>query len=180
MNKKLIASLLAVSLLAGLSGCGTSGDSSSKAEETSAAESSVEENSAEESVAEESVEEESSVAEADSEFAVAINGTTISQDYDGSPVLVVEYNFTNNSDEAASFVFSCDDKAFQNGIECDSTVIGCDEIDSQQEMNEIQPGTTYALKIGYHLQDTTTPVDIQVNSYDFIDEVLLLEQTITL
>lgn len=94
--------------------------------------------------------------------------------------MVVEYNFTNNSDEAQSFIFACQDKVFQNGIECDDTVIGCDDIDSQQQMNEIQPGTTYALKIGYHLQDTTSPVDIEVTSLDFINEDTLLKQTVNL
>lgn len=178
MNRKWIAGLLAVSMMAAMAGCAeTTDSSSSQAEETSAAESSVEESSAaEETEAEDSTE----AAAEETEFQVELLGTSISQDYEGKPVLVVEYNFTNNSDESQSFIFACQDKAFQNGIECDDTVIGCDDIDSQQQMNEIQPGTTYALKIGYHLQDTTSPVDIEVTSLDFINEDTLLKQMVNL
>ena len=178
MQKKWIVGLLAISMIAAMGGCSGTESSSSKAEKSSSAETSV----ADESNREEASAEEESNAEetVDSEFNVELLSTSISQDYEGKPVLVVEYNFTNNSDESASFMFSCQDKAFQNGIECDNTVFGCDEIDSQQQLNEIQPGTTYALKIGYHLQDTTSPVDIEVTSLDFIDEETLLKQTIEL
>lgn len=178
MKQKWIAGLLAVSMMAAMAGCAeTTDSSSSQAEETSAAESSAAESStAEETEAEDITE----AAAEETEFQVELLGTSVSQDYEGKPVLVVEYNFTNNSDEAQSFIFACQDKAFQNGIECDDTVIGCDDIDSQQQMNEIQQGTTYALKIGYHLQDTTSPVDIEVTSLDFINEDTLLKQTVNL
>ncbi|MFR6313197.1 MAG: DUF5067 domain-containing protein [Ruminococcus sp.] len=173
MKQKWIAGLLAVSMMAAMAGCAETTDSSSShAEETSAAESSAAEETEAEDITEAAAEE--------TEFQVELLGTSVSQDYEGKPVLVVEYNFTNNSDEAQSFIFACQDKVFQNGIECDDTVIGCDDIDSQQQMNEIQPGTTYALKIGYHLQDTTSPVDIEVTSLDFINEDTLLKQTVNL
>lgn len=178
MRKKWIMGMLTISMIAVMGGCsGTENSSSSQAEKSSSAE--VSESAEEISVAE--TEEESSAEEtSDSEFQVELLSTSISQDYEGKPVLVVEYNFTNNSDDSASFTFSCQDKAFQNGVECDNTVIGCDDIDSQQQMNEIQPGTTYALKIGYHLQDNTSPVDIEVTSLDFINEEMLLKQTVEL
>lgn len=183
MQKKWIVGLLAISMIAAMGGCSGTESSSSKTEKSSSAETSVADESNhedEETSAEESEEESNAEETVDSEFNVELLSTSISQDYEGKPVLVVEYNFTNNSDESASFMFSCQDKAFQNGIECDNTVFGCDEIDSQQQLNEIQPGTTYALKIGYHLQDTTSPVDIEVTSLDFIDEETLLKQTIEL
>ena len=181
MQKKWIVGLLAISMIAAMGGCSGTESSSSKAEKSSSAETNVvDESNCEEASAEESEEESNAEETVDSEFNVELLSTSISQDYEGKPVLVVEYNFTNNSDESASFMFSCQDKAFQNGIECDNTVFGCDEIDSQQQLNEIQPGTTYALKIGYHLQDTTSPVDIEVTSLDFIDEETLLKQTIEL
>lgn len=99
----------------------------------------------------------------------------MSTDYEGKSVLVVEYNFTNNSDETTSFTFACQDKVFQNGIECDSSVIGCDDVDSQMQLTDIQPGTTYTLKVGYHAE-AGAPVDIQITSL-FGDETYL-EQTV--
>lgn len=106
---------------------------------------------------------------------VEIVSTAMSTDYEGKSVLVVEYNFTNNSDETKSFTFACQDKVFQNGIECDSSVIGCDDVDSQMQLTDIQPGTTYTLKVGYHAEPGI-PVDIQITSL-FGDETYL-EQTV--
>ena len=178
MKQKWIAGLLAVSMMAAMAGCAeTTDSSSSQAEETSAAESSAAESSAAEETEAEDITE---AAAEETEFQVELLGTSVSQDYEGKPVLVVEYNFTNNSDEAQSFIFACQDKVFQKILFLRHPVIGCDDIDSQQQMNEIQPGTTYALKIGYHLQDTTSPVDIEVTSLDFINEDTLLKQTVNL
>ena len=111
----------------------------------------------------------------DAKFAFEIVSTAMSTDYEGKSVLVVEYNFTNNSDETTSFTFACQDKVFQNGIECDSSVIGCDDVDSQMQLTDIQPGTTYTLKVGYHAE-SGAPVDIQITSL-FGDETYL-EQTV--
>lgn len=87
---------------------------------------------------------------------ISINSHTISKDYDGNPILVIEYAFTNIDDKPKSFTFSVQDSVFQNGIECSSTVFGCDEVDSQQQLNDVQPGFTYNLKVAYALQDMTT------------------------
>lgn len=174
--KKMLAAISTLCMIAAISvGC-TSEDSS-------------ESESAAESVAEESVEtvEDSSEEETEApteapteaqEFAFEITGTSLSKDYDDSDVLVVTYNFTNNSDSATSFSFACQDTAFQNGVECDSTIISCPEIDAQQQLNDIQPGTTYTLNVGYHLQDLTSPVTIQVT--DLFGDETFLDQEITL
>lgn len=154
-----------------ISGCGDTGiepnTASSETETTSAAtESSTD-------VVEEEKETEENTA--DSEFAFEIVSTSMSTDYEGKPVLVVEYNFTNNSEEATSFTFACQDKAFQNGVECDSSVIGCEDVDTQMQLNDIQPGTTYTLKVGYHAE-AGSPVDIQITS--MFGDKTYLEQTV--
>lgn len=70
-----------------------------------------------------------------------------------------------------------DDKVFQNGVECDSTVIGCDEIDSQQQMNEIQPGVTVNIKEGYHITDMS---EVSVEVTELFGNTTYLSETITL
>ena len=54
-------------------------------------------------------------------------------------------------------------------------VIGCDDIDSQQQLNDVQPGATYDLKVGYHLQDDS-PVDIEIT--DLFGKETFLKQTV--
>lgn len=54
------------------------------------------------------------------EFEFEIKSTFLSKNYDDTDVLVIEYDFTNNSGKATSFTFACQDKVFQDGVECDS------------------------------------------------------------
>lgn len=111
------------------------------------------------------------------ESCISIVSHNISRDYNGDPVLVIEYAFTNVDDEPASFTFSVQDSVFQNGIECSSTVFGCDEVDSQQQLNDVQPGFTYNLKVAYELKDMTTATVIVT---DFWGQMTYIEQEIDL
>ena len=160
-KNRIAAGILAIACGFCISGCGDSGESSSTVSEATT------------TVAEAETQTEKPAS--DAKFAFEIVSTAMSTDYEGKSVLVVEYNFTNNSDETTSFTFACRDKVFQNGIECDSSVIGCDDVDSQMQLTDIQPGTTYTLKVGYHAE-SGAPVDIQITSL-FGDETYL-EQTV--
>lgn len=169
--KKIFVGVFALTMVVALSACTTeTTDSKSSKAESSAAES--KEESAESS--EESSEEETETAE----FTFAINSTSFGKDYEDKDVLIIKYDFTNNSDEATSFTFACQDTVFQDGIECDSTVIGCDDIDSQEQLNDIQPGKTYTVTVGYHISDTSKPVDVVVT--DLFGRDTLLEESIDL
>ena len=161
------AGILAITCGFCISGCGDTGESSSAVSETTTTIAEAETQGETEAQTEKPA--------SDAKFAFEVVSTAMSTDYEGKSVLVVEYNFTNNSDETTSFTFACQDKVFQNGIECDSSVIGCDDVDSQMQLTDIQPGTTYTLKVGYHAEPGT-PVDIQITSL-FGDETYL-EQTV--
>ena len=121
-------------------------------------------------------------AEEKSEYEVTILSSTIAKEkYGDGDVLVVEYQFTHHKDEPVAFSFAVSHTAYQNGIECSNLGAIVDGVDSQLPLNKIQADTPYALKIGYKLQDTTTPVNIQCKKLiDFNDEAPLLDQTINL
>jgi hypothetical protein len=97
------------------------------------------------------------------DYDVKVVSSSLSKDYAGNPLLVVEYEYTNNTDKAKSFVFAVRDKAFQNGVECSNITVS-DAIDAQQKLNDVKPGTPYLLKVGYSLQDTKSPVEIEVSN----------------
>ena len=91
---------------------------------------------------------------------VVITGHKVASDYEGKPMLVIEYAFTNNTDENKAPIWEFYHKAFQNGIELD-TAIGMDSsvYDAGIEQKTIQPGTTLeGCQIAYSLTDTS-PVD---------------------
>lgn len=99
MKTKNIAILCAVAVMTCgcFVGCDSSTDSSETVENNSSTETSEETEVAEEISSEES---ENTVVAEDAEYAVEFIGTTLSTDYNGDDVLVVEYNFTNNSSES--------------------------------------------------------------------------------
>lgn len=111
------------------------------------------------------------------ESNITIVSHSLGKDYDGKDVLIIEYAYTNIEDKATSFSFACQDSVFQNGVECSSTVFDCDEIDTQQQLNDVQPGITYNLKVGYLLQDMTNATVVVT---DLFGTETLLEQTIDL
>lgn len=111
------------------------------------------------------------------ESNITIVSHSLSKDKDDKDVLIIEYAYTNIEDKATSFSFACQDSVFQNGVECSSSVWGCDEIDSQQQLNDVQPGATYNLKVGYLLQDMTNATVVVTNLFG---TETLIEETIDL
>lgn len=96
----------------------------------------------------------------------------IMQDYDGDDAIVVTYQFTNHSKEAASFGWSIFYVMLQDGVELETSTIFVDEDSfealSDSEFTEVQPGETVEVKSTCKLRDTQTPVEIQFS--DLMDE----------
>lgn len=97
-----------------------------------------------------------------SEYSITINKTFISQDYAKSPCLVIEYEWTNNSDKETSFTFAFNDTLYQDGIECSGIVVGCPDEDAEQQLLKIQPGITMTLNVAYKLSNTESSPQIIV------------------
>lgn len=159
--KKVLATLLAGALAIGLSGCLEEGTSNENSKAPSG----------ESDITVQSEEEKKK------DMDISIVSTKIGEDYAKEPILLVEYEFTNNTDEATSFTFLCQDTAFQNGVECSSTVVS-DAVDTQQQLNDVKPGTPYKLTVGYKLQDVETDVEIEIK--DLLKTETFLTQTIKL
>lgn len=111
------------------------------------------------------------------EYEVKVVSHSIEKNYNGKDTLVIEYAWTNNSDKETSFMFSCSDKVYQNGVECSSVSILIDGVDSTKQMTDIKPGVTYNLKIGYELLDMT---NAHVEVTDLYGKTVFLEETIDL
>ncbi|MCA0251248.1 MAG: DUF5067 domain-containing protein [Actinobacteria bacterium] len=118
---------------------------------------------------------------AESEYAVAIDGHSLTKDHDGKPVLVVDFTFTNNSEDAASFMFALRAKAFQDGIELeDAILIGNKKYDSANTMKEIKPGKSLKVQQAFSLDNKKDDVEIEVTKLLSFDDALLATKTITL
>lgn len=44
-------------------------------------------------------------------------------DYEGAPAAIVDFTFTNNSEEDTSFAVACSQKVFQNGVQFENALV---------------------------------------------------------
>lgn len=111
-------------------------------------------------------------ATADSAYGLSIDKVAKTTDYQGNPVLLVDFIFTNNSTEDATFSINVDCKAFQNGVQLD-TAYG--DWDSGDSLKSIKTGGTVTVQRGYALDDAS-PVTIEaLETFDLSNELILQE-----
>lgn len=116
---------------------------------------------------------------ADRDFAVTIDGSDKTKDYEGKPALVVNFTFTNNSDEAANFMFAAQTKAFQDGIELETAIVIDDKkYDADNSMKDIQPGKSLEVQQAF-LLDGEDDVEITVTELISFDDTPLASATIS-
>ena len=114
------------------------------------------------------------VEQADSDYVVTIDGCTVTTDYEGAPAVIVDFTFTNNSDEDTSFAVACSQKVFQNGVQLESAIVSDDL--GNGYMAEIKPGATTQARLAYSLTDQSE-VSVEVEELFSLDDTLLAEAT---
>jgi type IV pilus biogenesis protein CpaD/CtpE len=117
------------------------------------------------------------------DVSLKVLSTKISADYEKKPVLIVEYEFINNTDEANSFDLMVEDNIFQGGVECGGFVVMAmdnKEINDKSDA-KVQTGTAHVFSVGYLLTDTETPVEVEAKeAFAFSDPEVYLKETINL
>lgn len=100
------------------------------------------------------------------DYAVEISSYKLAKDYEDKPIIVVEYQFTNNSDDAASFMTALSYTAFQDGIELESALVMDENVyDADAAMKEIKTGKSLKVYAAYLLNDKTNPVECEVTEF---------------
>lgn len=105
---------------------------------------------------------------------VTISNAYLSTDYSGKQVLVVEYIFTNTSNQNQTFAFTYSDKVFQNGVQCKAAYF-VDGVDAGAYTREVQPGGTLTVGMAYYLTDTT---DVTVQVCKFLSSTPIATKTV--
>lgn len=142
--KKIIPFALSLALLVSLFGCGGSSEQQ-KSKETATPSQNVETPSEKPS---EQIPEETEMPAVNGagdlgDYHVEIKGAALGEDYEGNPIIVITYSWTNNSDETKSPMWTISEKAFQDGVELDTAIVmNSDVYDSGASMKEVRPGTT--------------------------------------
>ena len=110
-------------------------------------------------------------------YGVTIDGCRVTEDYAGEAVAVVTYTFTNNSEDATSFVVALHPEVFQNGVELNMAVGS--NWDSETYLSDVKPGSSTTVEIGYQLGDMSD-ITVEVSELLDFDGTLLAEQTFSL
>ncbi len=108
------------------------------------------------------------------DYQVSILGARSGTDYEGNPVIIVEYDFTNNSDKNVSYMLAITDKAFQNGVQMESPIMLSDDSNYTpgDKMKDIQPGGSIKVEQAYILQDGSDVTVEVTESFSFSDTKL--------
>ncbi len=98
------------------------------------------------------------------DYTAYYTGAKIVEDYDGDDSIAIYFDFTNNSDEAASFLWSMYYTVKQNDAELEqSTVfVSEDSFDTlfDSSMEDVAPGETLEVALTYKLADPAAAVEI--------------------
>lgn len=123
---------------------------------------------------------ESAAAEPDASapYVIVINGATQTVDYEGKPTLVVDFTFTNNSDQDANFMFAASAKAFQDGVQLEDAILMDDSYDPSNSLKDLKPGVSIDVQNAYVLT-ATTDVTVEVTELISFDDTLLATKTFT-
>lgn len=112
----------------------------------------------------------------DSKYAITIDDAREDTDYEGARSLVVTYTFTNNSDSDTQFFTAISDKAFQNGVELESTFNVSSWNAGNDDTKTVKTGSTITVEQGYKLVDSS-PVTVEVTELLSFDKTILATET---
>ena len=102
----------------------------------------------------------------ESEFDVSVDNVTITDDGEGHNVIVIDYTFTNNSDEATSFGSAVEANLFQDGVALSSGYLNykhplADEEGFEKAYTDVKSGGSVKIRSVYQLTSSSN-VEIQL------------------
>lgn len=103
------------------------------------------------------------------DYTLLYKSSCIMTDFEGIDALVMTLDFTNNSEESASYVWSVSETALQNDQTLSFATIYTnpetyDEVISNQFV-DVAPGETLEVQTAFRLQDTTNPVEVTFEEF---------------
>lgn len=123
--------------------------------------------------------------QSESEYGVEINNSFMTDDGEGSDLVVVELTFKNESDSATSFGSAITTKLFQNDVELKSGYLpynhpSYDSDASSNSYTDIKAGASIDVQMVYVLNDKKSPIEIKCIDWESFDQAVVLESEIKL
>lgn len=111
------------------------------------------------------------------DYHVSIEGFQVVEDYDGNPAIVIDYTWTNNSDETKRADVTILEKAFQDGVQLEASFIADRSIyDYSTSAKDIRPGTTIDVQCAFTLTSETSNVEFELSElFSFSDDIVSMD-----
>ena len=97
------------------------------------------------------------------DYELLYKGACIMEDANGKDAIVMTLDFTNNSKENASYLWTVNETVMQNGVELEAATVFTSyetfETVVENQFKEVAPGTTIEVKTAYVLSDTSSTVE---------------------
>lgn len=166
MRKKALAMIFASFMALSLVACG----SDTSASDTPAT--SGEPAETQQETAEEPAEPETTDSGAVGDYDVTIGDCAFTTDIDGNNAIIVNYDFTNNSDEDIAPFVGISMTAFQDGVQLDAAfVMDTSVYDAGVGQKQLKPGASLTGCQNAYVLTSTSPVEVEVGPL-FGDPVL--------
>ena len=108
-------------------------------------------------------------------YNVVIKSCRLAEDYEGNPIVIITYSFTNNDKDPANFSYTFEDNVYQNGIGLNECYFVSEEANysSDNQLKDIKQGATIEVEVAYVLNDTTTDLEVEVNELISFNEKIV-------
>lgn len=98
------------------------------------------------------------------DYTVTIGNATFTTDIDGNPAIVINYDFTNNSNESVMPTLGANMNAYQDGVELEvAMILDSSVYDAGIGQRDVQPGASLAGCQHAYVLTSTSPVEVQVS-----------------
>jgi hypothetical protein len=111
-------------------------------------------------------------------YAVKLVGARKGEDKYGDPVVICQYEWTNNSDKATNFEGAFYDKCYENGVECSSVLIMRDF--DGETMTNLLPGATYKVEKPYKISANANQIRVIVKEAYSLSDIVYIDSTVML
>ena len=100
------------------------------------------------------------------DYNVIIDSFRLAKDEDNKDVIIIKYNFKNNSSESDSFLWAVSDKVFQNNTQLENAyfIKSSYNYSTTNQSKEIRNGASLYVEIAYELINTTSNVEVEVSA----------------
>ena len=98
------------------------------------------------------------------EFYISIGECSFTTDYNGNKVIVINYDFINNSEETVAPFWKTNGKAFQDGIELETAIVLNGSYDAGIKQKEIRPGVTLNGCQDAYVLRSDSPVEFEMGA----------------